>query len=257
MKRIVIVGGAVVGILAGTAFAVRSWLSAQEAKDVEVVQQARVREEQAQRSRDLDIVRAVRNESETLMPEQLRGLQLGMSRDELTRLRPKVRSSPVRDPKRLYIEEQLENGAQVMYGLDPVSGGLIQVQILSLLPNTAAITPHLGAMSEKYGRPTGVWDCAQTDETLPMRRFTWRKRIAGVMEALLIFRDQVSTTLYIAPNEVLAESLQDGRCSPTPRDRVDNFPVTTEEMMASHKNRAIPSNRDAGTRPNSLELEVQ
>ena len=110
---------------------------------------------------------------------------------------------------------------------------------LSLLPGTEAIAPHLTAMNEQYGRPTGIWDCPDTGG-VPTRRFTWRHSETTIADVFLIYRGRVSVTLYIAPSSTIGASLQRAQCRPAAPDAIATFPVTTEEQMAASQQGKAP-----------------
>ena len=177
------------------------------------------------------LIERVREESSTLIPRALTGVQIGMSEGELQTARPRsVRDPRNRDPNMLFRTEDLPNGASVVYGLDIRSLRVVQLQILSLLPTASALAPHLTTMNETYGRPTGYWDCPDTGG-VPTRRFTWRKSTLTVMDVFLIFRGRVSLTLYIAPSETIGASLQRSHCRPVSQADWERFPVASDEQM--------------------------
>lgn len=178
------------------------------------------------------LIERVRQESVALVPGALRGVQLGMTERELQTVRQRaVRDPRNRDPNMVFRTEDLPNGASVVYGLDARSLRLVQLQVLSLLPSADALAPHLTAMNETYGRPTGYWDCPDTGG-VPTRRFTWRKSTLTVMDVFLFYRGRVSLTLYLAPSETIGASLQRSQCRPVPAADFERFPVATEAQMA-------------------------
>ena len=177
------------------------------------------------------------DESATLIPEMLSGVELGMSLDELRAARPAARAParPASDPTKMFLEEQLPNGANVMYGLERRSRRLLQVQVLSRMPAVEGIAPHLTAMNEQYGSPTGIWDCPDT-EGLPTRRFTWRRAVTTVSDVFLVHPGGVSVTLYIAPSEVIERSLRMSSCRPVrSREELETFPVATAEQIQAQR----------------------
>jgi hypothetical protein len=102
---------------------------------------------------------------------------------------------------------------------------------MSKLPDAAALEPHLAAMTERYGSPTGVWRCPDTGG-VPTLRFTWRGNITTVSDVLLIHPGGVSVTLYIAPSERIHESLRRGACRPTSReDLLASPPIAMPEQL--------------------------
>ena len=124
----------------------------------------------------------------------------------------------------------LPNGARVMYGLDDDSDRLVQVQILSLVPSVQAIAPHLAAMHERYGPPTGIWDC-EPEGGLPTRRFSWRRERVAIADVLLVYGDRVSITLYVTTPERMGASIYRSSCRPTPTDQVERFPTASPEQV--------------------------
>ncbi len=202
-----------------------------EADEADARRRADERHAAEERARAEQLIARTREESKTLIPTMLEGVVLGMSEEELQRLRPaSVRDTRNPDRVLMFRKEDLRNGANVVYGFDRRAQRLVQVQVLSLLPAVGAIAPHLTAMNEQYGRPSGYWDCPDTGG-VPTRRFTWRKSALTVMDVMLIFRGRVSLTLYIAPNMTIAASLQRARCRPVTAEEMERFPVATDEQM--------------------------
>lgn len=171
----------------------------------------------------------LRRESERLVPPLLEGIHVGMSLEDARRARPAMvpdLQSPNPEARStLVFEERLANGARAVYIFARRDRRLERLQVLSLLPSTSAITPHLAAMNEQYGAPTGVWDCPDTGG-VPTRRFTWRHGELTVSDVFLVHEGRVSVTLYIAPSAVIERSLRMGACQPV-RDpsEIDRFPV--------------------------------
>ncbi|MCC6873556.1 MAG: hypothetical protein IT378_04535 [Sandaracinaceae bacterium] len=207
----------------------------------EASEQARADRDAASRERAEREARrdgAARSESADLMPDVLRGLALGMTLDEVRASRSAGGASPSAigasrgpgfgEPGLSALEEQLPNGARVVYGFRDER--LERLQVLSLLPSAEAIGPHLAAMNARYGTPTGAWDCPQTGG-VPTRRFTWRHARTTVSDVFLIYGGRVSVTLYIAPSSVIAQSLARSSCRPISADELEVFPVATPEQM--------------------------
>lgn len=210
--------------------------------------EALVRRAERDQARAVELVAAVEEQSQALMPAMIRGVAIGMDENELRHVRPLVRAAQsAHEPGKVWLEEMLANGAQILYSLDAGSHRVLQVQVLSVLPSHDAITPHLAAMNDQYGTPTGVWDCPATDG-LTTRRFTWRKNLASLMDVFLIYGERVSLTLYIAPTETIQQSLALAHCHPVARADLDTFPVVAPEAMrtrtdaAGHQNpRVVPA----------------
>lgn len=178
----------------------------------------------------------LREESRRLMPDLLEGIYLGIPLAEARRARPRMtpqidNSSPEL-ANRVVFEERFPNGARAVYVFERETNRLERIQVLSLLPNVEALAPHLAAMNEQYGSPTGVWDCPQTGN-VPTRRFTWRHGETTIADIFLIYGDRVSVTLYIAPSDVMAQSLRRSACRPVEsREDLERFPVATPEQLA-------------------------
>ncbi|MCA9607647.1 MAG: hypothetical protein KC619_18695 [Myxococcales bacterium] len=211
------------------------WLSREpEPEPVDTVALEAERQEEA-RERE-EQWNAIGAESRELIPPAFEGLQLGMRRDRVQELRPQMRPNPqtmTNDdaPGLVFLEEDLPNGARAIFGFETESQRLQRMQVLSLLPSSDAIGPHLAAMNETYGAPTGIWQCPNTGG-VPTRRFTWRHGRTTVMDIFLVYGGRVSVTLYIAPSGVAYASLMRAQCRPVQsREEAVEFPVTTPEQM--------------------------
>jgi len=209
------------------------YLAWDDHRQAEAAEQRRVEREAATRVRQeraIAWVAAVQEESKEKMPPMLAGLGLGMTLDEVRHLRPSVQPRPgPPEPGKILIEERLANGAQVVYGFEAQSRRLLQIQIMSRMP-VAGIAPHLAAMSEQYGRPTGIWDCPQTGG-VPTRRFTWRGSEVALADIFLVLPGGVSVTLYIAAADTIGESLRISACHPVEGDAIASFPVASPEQV--------------------------
>ncbi len=179
---------------------------------------------------------AIGAESRELIPGIIDGVELGMGLTQAQQRRPRMASNAAtatnpENPGLRFMEEDLPNGARAVYGFEIESQRLQRIQILSLLPSADAIGPHLAAMNETYGTPTGIWSCPNTGG-IPTRRFTWRHGRNTVSDVFLVYNGRVSVTLYIAPSGVIFASLRRANCTPvTSREDAAQFPVTTEEQM--------------------------
>jgi hypothetical protein len=176
----------------------------------------------------------VRRESAALVPDMLRGVVLGMTTQELLQVRPRAarnRNQAQIEPGLIALEENLANGARVVYAFRQANDRLERIQVLSLLPGMSAIGPHLEAMNVTYGAPTGMWNCPDTGG-VPTRRFTWRRTYSTLADIFLVYGDRVSLTLYVAPNNVIQHSLQRASCRPVrSREEAAEFPVASPEQM--------------------------
>jgi hypothetical protein len=228
---------AVVALCLGGA-GVLGYLRWQDAEDERRAGEAR-RDERERRDREQEERREqalaeLREESAGLIPPMLGEIALGMSKDELRAERAATRprlDAADRDPMGLtWLEERLPNGSQVVYGFDAESR-LAQLQIMSVLPSGEALTAHMTAMIETYGRPTGIWDCPNTGG-VPTRRFTWRRAETALADILLIYGDRISQTLYIAPEGIIGASLRHASCTPVrSEEQLVSFPTTTVEQI--------------------------
>jgi hypothetical protein len=179
------------------------------------------------RAEGLEQLAELRNESAALIPEMLEGVTLGMTLEEVRAIRGTRMSRDRRasEPGIAMWAERMPNGAQILYGFEERLGLLLQVQVMSLLPSVEAIAPHLTAMHETYGSPTGVWNCPHTED-VPTRRFTWRHAECAVSDIFLISPSgQVSVTLYVTTNERTAASLARSDCHVASPEELETFPI--------------------------------
>jgi hypothetical protein len=219
---------AALAVLGAVAWGWSAWTAREEeehraARAAELTARATERDERLER---------LRAESVELMPAMLRPVALGMTRDEVRALRaPRITPSANTGHPLMLMEERLANGGQVVYGFARAAPNhLLQVQVLSILPTRHAIAPHLAAMNEQYGTPTGVWDCPTTGD-VPTRRFTWRRSYSAVSDVFLVYGDRVSLTLYIATSEQIGRSLAMASCTAVTRESLERFPVATQEQL--------------------------
>lgn len=220
----------VLALFGGVAWGYGEW---SDRRDAEAAEQRRQEREAATRERQeraIAWVAAVQEESKEKMPPMLAGLGLGMTLDEVRHLRPSVQPRPgAPEPGKILLEERLRNGAEVVYGFEAQSRRLLQIQIMSRMP-VRGVGPHLAAMNEQYGRPTGIWDCPQTGG-VPTRRFTWRGSEVALADIFLVHPGGVSVTLYIAASETIGQSLRISACHPVEGDAIGTFPVATPEQL--------------------------
>ena len=230
MSRETLTALAVVVLVLGGALGGYALWANHVASEEQAARDARHAEREA---READERAELREESAAAMPEMLSGVALGQSVEEVRRARPPRALAPSTsrsDPNLRLFEEHLPNGAEVMYGFDADDGSLQQVQILSLIPTLDGLSPHLAAMNERYGSPTGIWDCPRTGD-LPTRRFTWRRSHTTIADVMLIYGDRISLTLYIATSDAMGLSLRRSHCHPTPADQLDQFPTASPEQV--------------------------
>lgn len=218
-------------VLGGGIFAWDAYTTAEEEKAAarrESRREARAREREQELQ---ELAEDLREASAGQFPPPLEGLALGMTEAELRTARPNIQPKD-EDRPGTWFEEQLGNGAQVVYAIGEESGRLGQVQVLSMVP-PEGIPPHLTALVERYGSPTGAWHCpSQSPAGVPTRRFTWRMEGIAIQDIILVHPGGVSITLYIAPAEVIGQSLQLSRCRPvSSREEMADLPVATREQL--------------------------
>lgn len=226
-----LIAGVGVAVLVGGALYIRE----QQLVEENAQSQARQARQREREQRIEEHWAGVEEESRGLIPELLSGVALGMRLDDVRRARPAMTvptgETPGEEGVRL-MEERFQNGARAVYVFEEESERLQRVQVLSLLPSVDAVAPHLTAMNEQYGSPTGVWDCPDTGG-VPTRRFTWRHGRTTVSDVFLVYGGRVSVTLYVAPTPVIARSLRIGRCHVITRDQLEHFPVATPAQLGA------------------------
>lgn len=227
MSRQVAIAAVFLLVIVGAGAAL--WVSSAQEEAAREERRERRREERETRAEEA--MTELEQESSGLMPQIVSGLALGQTLAEVQSQRPRMSAARRREDRWLsFYEEDLPNGGQVIYGFERTSSRLAQVQLLSLLPSVEAIGPHLTAMNEVYGSPTGIWDCPTTGG-VPTRRFTWRRAHTTVSDVFLLYGERVSLTLYIATSEQIGRSLAMGGCRPVTAERVAEFPVATPEQI--------------------------
>ncbi|MBL8677777.1 MAG: hypothetical protein JNK05_01325 [Myxococcales bacterium] len=184
-------------------------------------------------------------QSQRLMPEGYRDIYVGMPLADLRRVRRTIQRSRATAAGGSLWEEDDPNGARVVYVVS--EGNLVtQVQFMSRLDDPNGLGPHFAALQQTYGRPTGIWDCPETQEAPPLRRFTWRREGASLMEAVLIHGNTVSITLVVSPTEDIGAALQYSRCAPVQNaDQLARFPVAGE-LRGERSTFVRELQRDAG-----------
>jgi hypothetical protein len=173
---------------------------------------------------------AVREESRPILPAVAGGLALGMPRSEVLErvggLAPMGGDAARSDDRDLEAyATNLPGGRRMvaLFGRDDAR--LKRVQLLGTLPGPQALGPHLQALNDTYGRPSGSWDCPVTGQhPLPTRRFTWRGEHVVLVAILLVVGDRVSTTLDVAEIDRVAASLRRSRCHPTASEDLGEIP---------------------------------
>ncbi len=194
----------------------------------------RVAEEEraSEQAEAAEAARALRGPSSDIIPAELDGVQLGMTLDALQGVRTVLPKDDQRPGNLRFYEEMLTSHSQAVYGFDQNTERLVQLQVMSSVP-PSAVAPHLQAMFDRYGLPTGIWNCPPSGAArVPMRRFTWRRDAVSMQDILLIHPQGVSLTLYIAPTETIRASLAVSHCAAvqTP-EQLDSLPMATQEEM--------------------------
>lgn len=178
-------------------------------------------------------LQAIAEGSQRLMPEGFEQLFVSMPLADLRRLRPRIRrdTSPAgnRNDGQEVWEEDDASGARVVYLVSSRAQLLNQVQFASRLTSAPELTAHMQAMTARYGTPTGIWDCPETPESSPLRRFTWRRPGASVMDVVLIYGNTIALTLVIAATDDVARALARSQCQPVRSpEAIANFPVARD-----------------------------
>lgn len=180
------------------------------------------------RDQAVERLRMLQRESASLMPDDVRGVFLGLSRAELLRLRPNAVQGRGAPPGQVLYQEALANGAVIAYLIAVRLDRVAQVQFLSRLPDPTRLVDHYRALRDRYGDPTVFFDCPRNGDTAPTRRIVWTGREVAVMEAVLAHPGGVSLTLAIAGNADIAGAMRSNGCAPVTRDRFADWPVATE-----------------------------
>lgn len=214
------------GIALVVAIAIAGGVSYYQEREADAAREAREARTAAREARADDELEELRTESLDLMPEIVDGVALGMSVEEVRALRHTAmsRSSDPHDPGLDMYIERLTTGSQVVYLFEQTTQRLEQVQILSVMPQPEAIAPHLTAMTERYGTPTGIWDCPTTGE-VPTRRFTWRFAQTSLSDVFLIHAGGISVTLYVTTSARTEASLRRSGCHTVAPEDIGSFPV--------------------------------
>lgn len=173
-------------------------------------------------------LRVLQVESASLMPDDVRGVFIGLRREELLQLRPAARPERGAPEGYALYQEVLANQSAVAYLVSHRLGRVAQVQFLSRVEDAARLTSHFAALHRRYGDPTAFFDCPASGDTAPTRRIVWRGREVTVMEAVLAHPRGVSLTLAVAGNGEVLSALRSGGCQPVTRERFADWPVATE-----------------------------
>ena len=183
-----------------------------------------------ERARRLDVaverLRTLQTESAALMPDDARGVYIGLRREELERLRPGARPAPGSLPGHALLQEVLPNGGVAAYLISERLGRVAQVQFLSRLPDVARLGAHYESLRARYGEPAGFVECPESAESAATRRILWIARETTVMEAVLVHANGgASLTLAVAGNADVAAAVRRQGCRPVDRDAGAPWPV--------------------------------
>lgn len=192
------------------------------------VRSAVERAREVPREEAVERLRLLQRESASLMPDDVRGVFIGLSRAELTRLRPSAVQGRGAAPGQTLYQEALGNGAVVAYLIATRLDRVAQVQFLSRLADPTRLVDHYRALRDRYGDPTAFFDCPRNGDTAPTRRIVWASREVAVMEAVLAHPGGVSLTLAVAGKRDIAGAMRSNGCVPVTRERFAEWPVATE-----------------------------
>lgn len=173
-------------------------------------------------------LRTLQIESASRMPDDVRGVFLGVSRAELLRTRPRAVQGRGAPPGQVLYQEPLGNGSVVAYLVATSLDRVAQVQFLSRLREASQLVDHYRALRDRYGDPTIFLDCPANGDVAPTRRIVWLGREAAVMEAVLVHAGGVSLTLVVAGNDDVAGSMRSNRCRPVSRQTFADWPIAGE-----------------------------
>ena len=234
MSRPTVIAALVVLVIGALGFAGWRVYRTHAAEEARELRERRRDDQRRAREQETEQLAAqLRAGSEDKFPPPLEGVALGMTEAEVRALRPNIQLKVDRAPgPGEWFEERLSNGAQALYAFGDETGLLGQVQVLSLMP-PEGMGPHLTALVERYGSPSGVWHCPATGRAgVPTRRFTWRMADVSIQDVILVHPGGVSVTLYIAPSEVIGQSLRLSSCRPVrDREEMADLPIARPEQL--------------------------
>lgn len=159
------------------------------------------------------------------MPDELRGVYLGMGVDALRAARPAMRDGRDSRADAPLWEETLGSGARVIAHGAPRARVVVKVQMLSRLEDVTSLRGHFEALRARYGDPTGFWDCPERPDASPVRRITWRGAYATLMEAILVYGGGASVTLVVSANADVARALAASACVPVTAETLARWPI--------------------------------
>ncbi len=219
-----------VGVAVAGTLGVFGYLDTQETQREEELREQR-RQDRARQ--DDEVSEALQRESTNLMPAPIAGAAIGMTERELREARPEAHTDPTpRNAAEKWLMERLAGGSVALYGFNNLRLALIQVQSQI---DPRGVAPHLTAMREEYGAPTGVFRCAPVGG-IGTLRFVWRKSHLSVQDIFLFHTGGVAVNLYIAPSDTVGTSLQMSQCRPIrSRSELEDLPIATPELLREHE----------------------
>jgi hypothetical protein len=180
---------------------------------------------QALPSRRTELAQASRSR----LPADLAGVFLGMDEDALKAARPSARRHPRSDAPDYYVyHERRSPAGQVLYLFQRSTQRLARVQLAEQLPDDAALPVRIQRLQQRFGAPSGIWDCPMVAGQLPTRRFSWTRGGAGdlgIMDVVLLLGPRVLATTYFGEIGDIQGSLRSAGCVPTPPERLSKFPA--------------------------------
>lgn len=185
------------------------------------------REEQKRRLKAADP--ALVQASKELLRPFLSGVSLGMDMHEVLAARPRLKRHVEADRENLKVfQEALPPDGQALYffASDYAGiGGLARVQIAKSLSGLEAVAARVEMMANRFGPPTGVWDCPSRAGQLATRRYTYGRGAASAMDAYVLIAERASATFYVAARAQIRRSIAEAGCVSTPPERAARFPV--------------------------------
>jgi hypothetical protein len=167
--------------------------------------------------------------SKELLARELPGLSLGLSLQEVLRVRASIRRHAGGDREGLKLfHEALDGDSSALYLFASEAAGigaLRRVQVASHVKGPEAVVARLQDRQARLGPPTGVWDCPARAGQLPSRRYSYRRGSASALEVYVMVREQTAITYYVAATGDIRASLKEADCVPTPPERAARFPV--------------------------------
>lgn len=170
-------------------------------------------------------LRTLQLESAELMPDDVRGVYIGLRRDELLGARPNARPAPGGVEGHTLLQEVLPSGGVVVYLVSQRLDRVAQVQFLSRLTDVSRLGAHYEALRARYGEPAGFLECPESEASAATRRVVWIRRETTVMEAILVTPAGVGLTLAVAGSPEVAGAVRAQRCRPVTSEGLASWPI--------------------------------